>query len=69
MPQNFFRRACSDCGAPVEWLDAQAIREDAELSKLVREAAAYVGEPIRSVWRCSKACGGVGFFGALHMAG
>jgi hypothetical protein len=53
----------------VVWLDAGEVRKDAELSKLVREAAAWLGEPVESVWRCSRsACGETGFFGGLHAA-
>jgi hypothetical protein len=68
MGDELFRRAC-DCGAPVTWFDAEAVRKDAELSALAVQAAAFMGERIESVWRCTRpACGASGFFGSMHMS-
>lgn len=59
------RKSCSQCGAPVDWLKLDDL--DSELRAEAKQAEAFMGEPVASVWRCSRsACAEVGFFGAVH---
>lgn len=61
----FGRKSCSACGAPVDWYTPQEM--DADLQALAKEAEAFLGEPVASVWRCARpACAEVGFFGGIH---
>lgn len=63
------RKSCSKCGAPVDWFKPGQFKGevDSELLDLVKQAEAFMGEPVASVWVCARdACAEVGFLGAVH---
>lgn len=59
------RKSCPQCGAPVDFFKPKDM--NSELRALAKQAEAFMGEPVASVWVCARdACAEVGFFGAVH---
>lgn len=59
------RKSCTECSAPVVWLKTHEM--DSELLMEAKQASEWLGEPVTSIWRCTRpACAEVGFFGSVH---
>jgi hypothetical protein len=65
---SFMRRSCSQCGGQIEWLTLEQAQQDAQIAKDLEEASRWIGEPVKTIWRCLRpSCQEVGFFGAMHV--